>query len=664
MARTTSAIEHAKRVLRHQDTSRCAQGAVMVAQELLRSQTRASATGIGPSLRSHAAGLGQVAEFLVARFAPGLSPSTSAAAGSPDAAGATNGSAYADIDLSAFDAAAAEKPGILDHSKVNGESASSPSSIPPLSSKTTISSVPSSEDFSKVPLEPSTASSTQTKLETGPGVTKIENENAKMPLQTNATSKSAELSGLYDGDGDIPVTAGREQAVPSGPISRVVGFGRLAAGLAAGTVGEAVRRGVRGRPQHTGDAGTPGTSSGGGMRDVVLSNANSERIAATLCRMRGAALKLGQMLSIQDETVLPPQLSHALERVRQSADIMPARQLDQVMAAELGPDWRMNFVKFNDKPFAAASLGQVHQALLKTPEGPIPVAVKVQFPGVADSIDSDLANLKRLADITGIFPRGLFIDRIIEVMKEELREECDYLSEAKHQKKFREILKNDSESFFVPRVFDQTTTSRILTTELARGVAIDKVAKTLSQEQRNRIGRLLLHLSLKELFDFRYMQTDPNFSNYLFDEKTGRIVLLDFGATRAYGREFVDDYLELVWAASKSDRGAILDYSIKLGFLTGDESQAMKNAHIQSGLEIGRPFQQEGPFDFRGSRMVSQMSKHGDTFMNERLTPPPKEVYSLHRKLSGAYMTCIKLGSIFPCRDLLVKSYENYHKQQ
>jgi aarF domain-containing kinase len=141
-------------------------------------------------------------------------------------------------------------------------------------------------------------------------------------------------------------------------------------------------------------------------------------------------------------------------------------------------------------------------------------------------------------------------------------------------------------------------------------------------------------------------------------------VLIDFGATREYQDGFIDDYIELVWAASNSDRSAILDYSIKLGFLTGEESRDMVNAHIEAGLEVGRPFQRNAPFDFRASKIAQQMSKHGDTFLNERLTPPPMEIYSLHRRLSGAYMTCIKMGAVFPCRDLLEQAYRAYHAEK
>jgi aarF domain-containing kinase len=298
----------------------------------------------------------------------------------------------------------------------------------------------------------------------------------------------------------------------------------------------------------------------------------------------------------------------------------------------------------------------VHQASVSLDGRLVPVAVKVQFPGVAESIDSDLANLKRLGAVTGVFPRGLFIDRIIQVMSQELREECDYEREAAAQGRFRALLADDRASFFVPRVVPHLSRRRVLTTELARGVPLDRAAEQ-PQRVRDGVGRKLLRLTLRELFEFREMQTDPNFSNYLYDDKLDRIVLLDFGATRAYPEHFVDDYLELVWAASNGDRQRMLDYSVKLGFLTGQESLAMTNAHIEAGLEVARPFQRAAPFDFRASRLTDQVGKHGDTFMKERLTPPPREVYSLHRKLSGAYTACIKLGAVFPCRDLLEATY-------
>lgn len=155
-----------------------------------------------------------------------------------------------------------------------------------------------------------------------------------------------------------------------------------------------------------------------------ISDANAERLAEALCRMRGAALKLGQMLSLQDDGMLPSPLAKALDRVKQAADYMPKHQLEKQLVSQLGTDWRSKLSEFDYIPIAAASIGQVHRAkLLDGTE----VAMKIQYPGVADSIESDLNNLKRLISMTNMLPPGLFIDQIMSVAREELLIECKFL---------------------------------------------------------------------------------------------------------------------------------------------------------------------------------------------------------------------------------------------
>lgn len=197
----------------------------------------------------------------------------------------------------------------------------------------------------------------------------------------------------------------RERPVPSTQFGRLFGFGSLAVRLA---VGEAV-----GRASQVLSGQQPQRSS--------LSDENAERLAESLCRMRGAALKLGQMLSIQDEASLPPSLAKALERVKHAADYMPKRQLENQLVSHLGTEWRSRFLEFDDIPIAAASIGQVHKAKLL--DG-TPVAVKIQYPGVAESIESDLQNLQTLVNVTNLLPPGLFLDNIIKVASTELTLEC------------------------------------------------------------------------------------------------------------------------------------------------------------------------------------------------------------------------------------------------
>ncbi|OIT33154.1 protein abc transporter 1, mitochondrial [Nicotiana attenuata] len=423
-------------------------------------------------------------------------------------------------------------------------------------------------------------------------------------------------------------------------------FAGLGAGLAWGTLQESAKRLV---------FGTPNLQGNQSALSPYLSEKNAERLALALCRMRGAALKLGQMLSIQDESVVPAPILAALDIVRQGADVMPRSQLNQVLGSELGQDWSSKLKSFDYEPMAAASIGQVHRAVTK--DG-MDVAMKIQYPGVADSIESDIDNVKLLLGYTNLIPEGLYLENAMKVAKEELSRECDYELEAKSQKRFG-ILLSGAKGFYVPVVIDDLSSKRVLTSELVPGIPIDKVA-LLDQETRNYVGRKLLELTLMELFVFRFMQTDPNWSNFLYDESERIINLIDFGAARDYPKPFVDDYLRMVFACANNDREAIIKLSQRLGFLTGEESEIMMETHVQAGFVVGLPFSKLGGYDFRANNITQSISNLGATMLRHRLTPPPEEAYSLHRKLSGAFLACIKLGAVVPCRELLLEVYEKY----
>ncbi|XP_020398160.1 protein ABC transporter 1, mitochondrial isoform X2 [Zea mays] len=422
----------------------------------------------------------------------------------------------------------------------------------------------------------------------------------------------------------------------------------LGAGLAWGTVQESARRVMYGTPVDT-----------EGKRSALspfLSDQNAERVALALCRMRGAALKVGQMLSIQDESLVPPPVLAALDIVRQGADVMPRKQLNSVLDAELGPDWSSRLRSFDYEPLAAASIGQVHRAVLKDGSD---VVMKIQYPGVADSIESDIENVRLLLTYTNLIPKGLFLDRAMKVAKQELARECDYVLEASNQKRYKELL-CDSDGYNVPKVIDQLSSRKVLTSEFVPGIPIDKVAQ-LSQETRNYVGCKLLELTIKELFVFRFMQTDPNWSNFLYDDATRKFNLIDFGAARDFAKHFVDDYLRMVVACANRDRTGVLEMSRRLGFLTGEEPEVMLDAHVQAAFIVGVPFSKPGGHDFRANNITHSVSNLGATMLKHRLTPPPDEVYSLHRKLSGAFLACIKIGAVVPCREILFQVYEQYN---
>ncbi|XP_014235468.1 atypical kinase COQ8B, mitochondrial isoform X1 [Trichogramma pretiosum] len=438
----------------------------------------------------------------------------------------------------------------------------------------------------------------------------------------------------------------KARKVPSTRIGRMVSFGTLGVGLGVGTLAEYARRSL----------GFKEASVGQTLDSMFLTKANAERIVATLCKVRGAALKIGQILSIQDNTIISPELQQAFERVRQSADFMPTWQVQKVLASELGHDWREKLATFDDKPFAAASIGQVHHATLKDGR---PVAMKIQYPGVAAGIQSDIENLVGVMKVWNMFPEGMFIDNVVEVAKRELSWEVDYVREAECTKVYRKLVEPYPE-YYVPEVIDEFCTNQIFTSELIEGVPIDKCADS-DMETREHICRLIMELCLKELFVFRYMQTDPNWSNFFYNTQTKQLILLDFGACRSYTKEFMDKYIEVINGASEGDRGKVLQISREMGFLTGYESKVMEEAHVDAVMILGQVFDRDHKyFDFGGQDVTRRIQALVPTIVHHRLCPPPEEIYSLHRKLSGVFLLCAKMNVKINCRDMFREVYRNY----
>lgn len=439
----------------------------------------------------------------------------------------------------------------------------------------------------------------------------------------------------------------KQRKVPSSRIGRMMSFGSLAAGLGVGTIAEVTRRSL-------GLADSP--SVGTTLDSAFLSPANAERIVDTLCKVRGAALKIGQILSIQDNNIISPQLQKAFERVRQSADFMPSWQVEKVLSQEFGPDWRSKLNSFEMKPFAAASIGQVHSAVLQ--DG-TEVAMKIQYPGVAQGINSDIDNLVGIMKVWNIFPKGMFIDNVVDVAKRELSWEVDYKREVECTKKFQDLLK-DYPDYYIPRVIDEFCTSQVFTSELIEGVPVDKCVD-MDEETRKHICFLVMQLCLREMFQFRYMQTDPNWSNFFYNPETRQLVLLDFGASREYSKEFMDQYIQVIKAAADNDKDRVLRLSKEMGFLTGYESKTMEEAHVNAVMILAEVFLVEsGEFDFGAQDTTKRIQHLVPTIISQRLCPPPEEIYSLHRKLSGVFLLCAKLRVKMNCRDIFLDVYNKY----
>lgn len=434
-----------------------------------------------------------------------------------------------------------------------------------------------------------------------------------------------------------------QSAVPSSRLGRLFHYGTLAASMGAQVLADSATEYAK-------------TGKSPDVRSLIMSPKNIERMAKKFTQMRGAALKVGQMLSFQDSSVLPKEIQQILLRVQNSAHYMPASQLERTISFELGDGWRGRlFASFDDIPIAAASIGQVHTAVTKKELEQ--VVVKVQYPGVADSIDSDLDNILTLLTASNLLPPGLFLEKSIANARVELKWECDYIRESSNLVRYREMLV-DEPVFRVPKVFHDLSDEHVLTMERMKGTEI--VKGNWDQSVKNFIAENVMRLCLLEIYKFKFMQTDPNWANFLYNESTKQIELLDFGACRSYPDEFIKDYANCLRAAVREDREKAKEYSIKLGFLTGLESPAMTEAHIDSILVLGEPFREnlagpDGLFDFFNQTITDRVRGNIKLMLNERLTPPPEETYSLHRKLSGAYLLCARLNANINSKDIFEK---------
>jgi predicted unusual protein kinase regulating ubiquinone biosynthesis (AarF/ABC1/UbiB family) len=417
----------------------------------------------------------------------------------------------------------------------------------------------------------------------------------------------------------------RRSRVPAGRVERLARLGFLAAELAAGGVAEGARR-----------AFGAGASAAAGA-SALLSPGNAERLARRLSQMRGAAMKLGQLLSLESADILPPEFAEALATLRASADTMPVSQLRRVLGREYGKGWEARFREFDLEPIAAASIGQVHAA---TAADGRELALKIQYPGVARSIDSDVDNVATLLQASRILPVEIDVSGIVAEAKRQLKLEADYRAEAENLRRFRSLVA-DEPMLWVPGVHDDLTTKRVLAMDFARGVPIEDLRDPgTPQERRNEVGALLQRLMFREIFEFHFVQTDPNFANYLVEPETGRILLLDFGATREYEAHFIAHYAELLRGVIRDDRQAVLDAAIDLGYLRAEDPPERLEAALDLMYLVCEPVRHEGVYDFSRTTLATRARDAGFdlAFKKGFLRAPPPETVFLHRKLAGTFM--------------------------
>jgi predicted unusual protein kinase regulating ubiquinone biosynthesis (AarF/ABC1/UbiB family) len=423
--------------------------------------------------------------------------------------------------------------------------------------------------------------------------------------------------------------------VPANRLSRQVRLGGMAGGIAAATLGGALGQMLRGR--------------GPDLAQAALTPANAARLAGGLAHLRGAAMKLGQMLSMETGHFLPPEVTGILSQLRDAAPAMPPAQLKQVLAAEWGADWLRHFARFDVRPIAAASIGQVHRA--QTRDGR-DLAIKVQFPGVADSIGPDIATLGQLLRLPGVLPRDLDPAPLLASAEAQLRAEADYAAEGRALSAFGAHLVNHA-GFVVPRLHPDFSTGRVLAMDFIDSLPIDALADA-PQSVRDRVAQDLIALVLRELFDLHRMQTDPNLANYRVTADE-RIVLLDFGATQDIAPETATTYRALLRALLMQDRDATGALMTRLGYFAPGQPPDRATLIVDLADFASRPLRQGTAYDFATSTLIPDLAQRGQVLGQARdfWHIPPADLLFLHRKIGGMFLLAQRLRARVALPDLL-----------
>lgn len=372
---------------------------------------------------------------------------------------------------------------------------------------------------------------------------------------------------------------------------------------------------------------------GKGTFDARLEQARL--ITENLAQMKGAAMKLGQLLSIDAGDYFPPEAMALLAQLQATAKPVDFRDVKNVMIEELGDAKVAEFDDLKQQAAAAASIGQVHRARLNGED----VAIKVQYPGISESIDSDIDLLRKLAGtFVGVTGREMDLSNLFVELKRVLAQEADYTYERSLMTEYGRHLVGDP-LFRVPRAIDSHSARRVLTMTWEKGATVDTWLKSHpSLEKRTRLARSVLDLFCREFFDWGLVQTDPNFANFLVSPDDA-LVLLDFGATLRYDVDFRERYRQFLVAVGSLDPKVIIEAGISFELLDSREGPEAKQLFAELLTVSVEPFLASNqPFQFEDSDYAKRTRVAGSRFGRSlKHSPPPERIIFLHRKLGGIF---------------------------
>ena len=366
--------------------------------------------------------------------------------------------------------------------------------------------------------------------------------------------------------------------------------------------------------------------------------------------LKGSVMKAGQMLSVYGEHFFPAEVNNILKALQSDSAPVSWKEMEKVLNRQLGKDWSKK-IELNQTPLAAASMGQVYEARYKGKE----IVLKVQYPGVDKAIDSDLKALKRIVSSFKMIPNSKGLDELFKEIRMMLHYEADYHRELETLKWYKNQL-SGQDLYIVPDPIEELCTKRVVAMQRMYGLRIDnEEVLGLPQDRRNRLSEGFLRLYFAEAFEWKTVQTDPHFGNYLIklkEDGNDQIILLDFGAVRHFPKRYIEPFGAMALASIEEDPIKIIESAHQLGFLKENDSQKVEDLFAKICLTGATPFQKHHdpefdgkPFRFGDNNLVEILTGMGkDAVFAFKLRPPPREAVFMDRKLVGTYMILKALG--------------------
>lgn len=373
----------------------------------------------------------------------------------------------------------------------------------------------------------------------------------------------------------------------------------------------------------------------------------AQGLVKTLSELKGASMKLGQLLSLDLGDYFPPQITAILEQLHQKSIYLPFSQIEQIIKNELGEKY-FHLTDISLKPIAAASIGQVHRAKLNDKD----VIIKVQYPGVVDSIPSDLKILEIILNQIKFLriKSETNFSSFLEEIKDMLIKEADYKHEITMHAKYKNLFFNTP--YIIPDFFTNYSTEKIITLEYIEGKSLtDWLSTGPDLKYREYFSDLLMKLYLEEIFIHRMVQTDPNPGNFLITPDH-QLALIDFGAVKEYDEDFVEGYKKILRASYNRNEDRILVESFKLGFIDERESKEVTDIYLKMMDFLVDPFRKEEHFDFSDKDFfTTSRDLSWEMSLKCKYSPPPKDLLFLHRKLAGIFVFIKKLNVKIKLKD-------------